>query len=270
MVTKKELEKTAKECFYVFQFTKKISEKTKQPLFVIFNARNGTVFSYGMPSMLKQIKEQLDEKEEEKFWQEVKNHPIYHRSIILSTLLTAKNWFFNNRLKYFIGFTLNFRYPSSLKNKIFIPEKVKEVIDSEINIVFIDVGYVLLPATIGSGWGQNESIDSYLNIQKIKTIIVNKNYQLPISFQEITEKAEKDVNEFLTQAKNQPFFIMLVPTFNEESENLKLPWFDDNPIALGPIGLKFAHESDYKPKSKKEKNLYKKYKKIILRLLKQK
>lgn len=280
-VSDQDLKKTAKECFYVISFAKKISETFKRPLFVIFNARNGTVFSYGMPSIRQQLELQFIElsKRENKlltetkkeFWQEAKNHPNYAKNKRLAVLKVARNWMTNGRLKYFIDFTVNFRYPSLSTHKIFIPAKIREIIDDcqTADILFVDTGYCLLPATIGPGFGQNKPINSYLNVNRKTFIFSNKLHKLPPDFSKITEQVKTDIDELIKNDPKELFFIMLVPAYIISDQQLKRPWYDNNPIVLGPIGRKFAHESNHKPTSQKEKNLYKKIKKIICSFIKQ-
>lgn len=281
-ISSQDLEKTAKECFYVASFSRKFSETVRRPLFVIFNARNGTIFSYGMPSVRQQLELQFADlsRQEDKsptkikkeFWQEVKNRPDYIKNKKLAVLKTAQNWITQGRLKYFVDFTVNFRYPSLSTHETFIPDKIREIVDHcrTADILFVDTGYCLLPATIGTGFGKNKPIDSYLNVQERKTItLANKLHKLPQNFSEITKQVNTDIDEFIKNDRKELFFVMLVPAYIIGEQRLERPWYDNNPMVLGPIGRRFAHESNLKPSSKEEKNLYKKYQKLIRSLIEQ-
>lgn len=155
--TQEQIEKTAKEMTLVNEFLREFSKYSKKPVFCIFNARGGTIYSYGLDTLNAQLnfgfKETIQRQERNKisskqprtcqelrklFAEDLRYHPSWLLNKNSVLLDVAENWLKRGRLTFFIGRTINTRVPSYY-GKIYMDDKIRNIIWEHSNIVFLDV-----------------------------------------------------------------------------------------------------------------------------------
>ena len=156
--SQEQIKSTAQTLTYTNEFAKEFSQQFKTPVLCIFNARCGTIYSYGMDTRNNQLNYQFKElfKKENKmvrelrneFSRDLKSNQCWRTNKRLALIKTANKWMENGRLSYHLEYDLNTKFPSAGSSD-YIDNKTGDIINknerdglhmkkSDVNFFFVD------------------------------------------------------------------------------------------------------------------------------------
>lgn len=259
MPTKEQIKKTAEELMYVNKFTKDLSKNSQTPIFCIFNARCGTIYSYGIDILQTQLNlqfEDLARKEtksiqnlRDEFVKDLKSNKYWRQSKKLSLMDVTDNWILKGRISYFLCSTVNTKISSRIpsghqvtRNSIHkllshIDQDTDAVMNKGYNILFID--------TTTRPLEQRETPNSF-NIMPKLLDDVNKEYS-KLDIKDRTFSFKKDAYSVFTEMRKKQIFSLCASHSREKGLSFMFDptsysvWWDNMPQIFGKISKKFGY-----------------------------
>lgn len=236
---KKTLKEIADSALYVNETAKKLSRKNKKPVFVICNARSGTLLHYGIENW----SDQLSEEEKGEFAKEWKNNPIWLESKILALFETAQKWMDEERLEWFTYSTQNVKvssYSRQNPNRPVekLPHHFPKMLKRRFYFVIADTSTEEFPGSFGEGCGMEKKYSGF------KEIFKKQNYTIRMISRRThkEETLEGFLPKCLTKFKKKtvrPAALLINPVKKEDEYYGRI---DNHTGVIGWLGKKFAHD----------------------------
>ncbi|MBU4332751.1 hypothetical protein KKD19_02840 [Patescibacteria group bacterium] len=254
-----EFVKTAEGLELVNEFAEEFSKHYKKPMFCIFNARNGTIFSYGMDTLSTQLNTQLEKitVKEEKSVQELRNefarglkeNPHYKMNKNLALIETAKNWMNQGKIEYLsLGLkrfrvssatadaSSDYRHAFNPREEAVMKECVKMLEDDLCSVVFIDASAKF-----------RQTLDFPHSFSAIDSEMARQGADRGFEFTELMEPGV-EIKRSVKYAVNETDFRREKWGFLDvtSSKSMKtgkewFQWFDNFPQLYGKFGKEFGH-----------------------------
>lgn len=204
----------------------------KKPVFVLCNARNGTLLFYG----IEKWSNQLTKDQRKEFVKDMKAQPSYLEAKTLAYFETAQQWLSQKKIKWFTHATKNVKVSSwSRTHPIYpverLPRKFGEMLEKGIDFVVADVSSHEFPGSFGKGYGTEENLSGY------KELFQENDYKVELISRR-TSKRETfhSTKEILQRA---PKAVMINPL---KQFDIYYYAIDNKPQVIGWLGKKFAHD----------------------------
>jgi len=132
------LELVALETNFIRDFSKNLSEIKKEPVFIIYNARAGLMYSNAADNWSDQIVNAEDRKE---FADELIHHKEWPQNKELAIYRIANEWIKSGKLDSFVFSTKNFKFasfPHEGRSEYLISESSKKFLAKNPNVIIVD------------------------------------------------------------------------------------------------------------------------------------
>ncbi len=265
------LKRTAEELENVMDVSDELSTQNHRPTYCIFNARCGTIYSYGIDLFSTQFNRQIAQKMEkngdvatpekiklarDKFTNDVKTNPRFKWNKKLALLEVAEEWIKKEEIDCLTISETDFKIPSTPANAEEDANYSKNwPIDKTHLPKHFDITCAKFPLLIVDA-GKFGHPGSFLNIMSERNISENHDFYLMkpnLEKKETLTDAERAemASRGLIYPKHDNPCVLFCP-FDDEAYlySEATPWWDNVPVVLGTMGKRFEHQSKLYPSEK--------------------